>query len=82
LSLRYLDELRNVDGVEVRVHETTLYNSILRSDETLLVNTHVYGTPAAQSPVATPAPRARRHGVRSVRRQLRAHLEREPALGA
>ena len=51
LSLRYLDGLRDVDGIEVRVHETTLYNSILRSDDTLLANTHVYGAPAAQSPV-------------------------------
>jgi transcriptional regulator with XRE-family HTH domain len=51
LSLRYLDGLRDTDGIEVRVHETTLYNSILRSDDTLLANTHVYGAPAAQSPV-------------------------------
>jgi transcriptional regulator with XRE-family HTH domain len=51
LSLRYVDALRDVDGIEVRVHDTTLYNSIMRSDDTLLVNTHVYGAPAAQSPV-------------------------------
>ena len=33
------------------VHRTVLYNSIYRSDDQLLVNTHVYGIPAAQAPV-------------------------------
>ena len=38
-------------GVEVRLHDTTLYNSIYRFDDDLLVNTHAYGAVAAQSPV-------------------------------
>ena len=33
------------------VPRTVLYNSIYRSDDQLLVNTHVYGIPAAQVPV-------------------------------
>jgi hypothetical protein len=37
--------------VELRLHTTTLYNSIYRLDGDLLVNTHAYGFPAAQSPV-------------------------------
>jgi hypothetical protein len=37
--------------VEVRFHATTLYNSIYRFDNDLLVNAHVYGAPAAHSPV-------------------------------
>ena len=43
--------LGEVDGVEIRLHATTLYNSIYRADDDLLVNVHSYGTPAAQSPV-------------------------------
>jgi hypothetical protein len=38
-------------GIGVRLHETTLYNSLFRFDENLLVNTHVYGFPAAHNPV-------------------------------
>ncbi|MQA04281.1 MAG: XRE family transcriptional regulator [Streptosporangiales bacterium] len=43
--------LSMVTGVELRVHQTTLYNSIYRADDQLLVNTHIYGVPAAQAPV-------------------------------
>lgn len=51
LSLRYLHELRRTPGVQVQLHDTTLYNSLYRFDSDLLVNTHVYGAPAALSPV-------------------------------
>jgi transcriptional regulator with XRE-family HTH domain len=51
LSLRYLDALRRTPGAEVRLHGTTLYNSVYRFDTEMLINTHVYGAPAAQSPV-------------------------------
>lgn len=40
-----------VPGIEVRLHGTTLYNSIYRFDDELLVNTHIYGVPAAHAPV-------------------------------
>ena len=43
--------LRSVDGVEFRLHGTTLYNSIYRVDDQLLVNTHIYGFPASHAPV-------------------------------
>lgn len=43
--------LRRVDGVELRLHRTVLYNSIYRADDQLLVNTHIYNFPAAQAPV-------------------------------
>ena len=43
--------LRGVEGVEFRFHDTILYNSIYRADDELLVNTHVYGVPAAHAPV-------------------------------
>ncbi|MEU8356342.1 XRE family transcriptional regulator [Nonomuraea sp. NPDC048882] len=38
-------------GVEIRLHRTVLYNSLYRADDQLLVNTHAYGTPAANAPV-------------------------------
>jgi DNA-binding transcriptional regulator YdaS (Cro superfamily) len=38
-------------GVELRLHDTTLYNSIYRADDNLLINTHIYGRPASGSPV-------------------------------
>ena len=38
-------------GVALRLHDTVLYNSIYRADDELLVNTHVYGGPAAHAPV-------------------------------
>lgn len=46
-----LRPLRQVEGVEVRLHGTVLYNSIYRADDELLVNTHIYGRGASQAPV-------------------------------
>ena len=51
LSLAYLDEAIGFPGVELRLHTTTLYNSIYRFGGDMLVNAHAYGSPAAQSPV-------------------------------
>lgn len=51
LALRYFEGLVGVPGIEVRLHDTTLYASLYRSDDTLLANVHVYGAPAAQNPV-------------------------------
>lgn len=39
------------DVVEIRLHDTPLYNSIYRFDDHLLVNVHVYGILAAYTPV-------------------------------
>ena len=44
-------ELRSLDTVEMRLHATILYNSVYRADDDVLVNSHIYGTPAAESPV-------------------------------
>jgi hypothetical protein len=38
-------------GIEIRLHQAILYNSIYRTDDELLVNQHAYGIPAAHSPV-------------------------------
>lgn len=43
--------LRKMDNVEIRLHSTILYNSIYRSDDRLLVNTHIYGMMASNAPV-------------------------------
>ena len=51
LGLLYLQDAISAPGVELRFHATTLYNSIYRFDGDMLVNAHVYGAPAAHSPV-------------------------------
>lgn len=38
-------------NVEIRLHATTLYNSIYWTDDEMLVNRHVSGVPAAYAPV-------------------------------
>lgn len=43
--------LRDLEGIEFRLHRTVLYNSIYRVDDRLMVNTHIYGTPASRAPV-------------------------------
>jgi transcriptional regulator with XRE-family HTH domain len=40
-----------VENIEIRLHQTVLYNSIYRVDGQLLVNQHTYGIPAAHAPV-------------------------------
>ncbi|PNG98558.1 hypothetical protein SMF913_14583 [Streptomyces malaysiensis] len=43
--------LFGLPGVEFRLHGTTLYNSIYRTDSELLANGHVYGGGAYLAPV-------------------------------
>ena len=43
--------LHGAANVEIRQHSTVLYNSIYRADGQMLVNTHIYGKPAALAPV-------------------------------
>lgn len=42
--------LQGTPGIEFRFHATTLYNSIFRFDDELIVNNHVYGAPGAHAP--------------------------------
>jgi hypothetical protein len=54
-------KVRNVAGfyrsyvehgcIDVRFHDTTLYSSIYRFDDEMLVNAHVYGLPGAHAPL-------------------------------
>src|ERR1700754_3750658 len=48
LVLTYMRDVLGEPGVEVRLHATTLYNSIYRYDDELLVNSAAYGVPAGQ----------------------------------
>ncbi|MGW7522998.1 XRE family transcriptional regulator [Streptomyces sp. NPDC054783] len=50
-SLTYYRDLVDYPGCEVRLHDTTLYNSIFRYDDHLVVNPHVWGQPASANPI-------------------------------
>ncbi|MFF8522972.1 XRE family transcriptional regulator [Streptomyces werraensis] len=69
ITRRYLEPAMSTPGVEVRLHDTILYNSIYRFDEDVLVNPHVLGAPAGQNPVMhfryLPGARTFRHYMRS-----------------
>lgn len=43
--------VRDLETVEIRLHDTVLYNSIYRADDDLMINSHVYGINAAHAPV-------------------------------
>lgn len=49
-ALAFFRTLDGASGVEVRCHGTTLYNSIYRYDDEMIVNPHVYGIPAPHAP--------------------------------
>lgn len=51
LALMHYRPLIGVPGIEVRTHGTTLYNSLYRADDQLLVNAHVWGVNAYGAPV-------------------------------
>jgi transcriptional regulator with XRE-family HTH domain len=51
LALMHYSSLIGTPGIEVRTHETTLYNSLYRADDQLLVNAHVWGVNAYGAPV-------------------------------
>lgn len=44
-------ELRKHAEVDLRLHDTVLYNSIYRADDQMLVNNHLYGMPAHMTPL-------------------------------
>ncbi|MGF6884500.1 hypothetical protein ABIA39_005735 [Nocardia sp. GAS34] len=50
-SLSYYRLLPGQERCEVRLHDTTLYNSLFRYDDTLLVNPHIWGQPASANQV-------------------------------
>ncbi|OLR90390.1 DUF5919 domain-containing protein [Actinokineospora bangkokensis] len=50
-SLAFFKPLADTPNISIRCHGTTLYNSLYRFDDDMLVNTHVYGFMAAHAPV-------------------------------
>lgn len=50
-TLEYLGEVASLPGVQIRLHQTTLYASQYRFDDSMLINNHTYGSWAARSPV-------------------------------
>lgn len=50
-SMIYLEPLSDVAGIELRCHQTPMYNSIFRFDDQMLVTPHVYGRPGRLSPL-------------------------------
>jgi hypothetical protein len=50
LTWKYLETI-DAAGIEVRRHDTTLYASLFRFDDEMLVNPHAYGAAASHSPV-------------------------------
>ncbi|MGW2224039.1 XRE family transcriptional regulator [Streptomyces formicae] len=51
LALMHYRPLTGIPGIEIRTHQTTLYNSLYRADDQLLVNAHVWGVNAYGAPV-------------------------------
>ncbi|MEV8611567.1 XRE family transcriptional regulator [Amycolatopsis sp. NPDC051373] len=49
-ALAYYKPLISVPGVQIRFHNTTLYNSIFRFDDEMVVNTHIFGSQGAHAP--------------------------------
>jgi len=49
--LAYYAPYASHPGINIRLHSTTLYNSIFWFDDNMLVNTHAYGVPAHFAPV-------------------------------
>ena len=51
LTWKYFVEALETPGIDARAHGCTLYASMFRFDDRLLVNPHMYGAPASHSPV-------------------------------
>jgi transcriptional regulator with XRE-family HTH domain len=50
-TLEYLAGVAHLPGVQIRKHQTTLYASQYRFDDSMLINNHAYGSWAANSPM-------------------------------
>ncbi len=51
MALAYYRPLLDVSGVEFHLHRTTLYNSIYRFDDDMLINQHIYATYGYVAPI-------------------------------
>jgi len=73
--------LRQVEGVEFRLHRTVLYNSIYRADDQVLVNTHGVRPGRGAGPGLAPPQAPGGRAGQLVYRQLRAGLGNGHARG-
>jgi hypothetical protein len=64
-ALTYYREAAAAGDVEMRLHSGTLYASLFRYDDEIMVNPHAFGEAASAIPVAAPSPPRRRRGRRS-----------------
>lgn len=71
-ALRYFRDLVDTEGVEVRLHDAPMYNSVFRYDEEMIVTPHLHGRPGYQSP----AIHLRRIADDGVFAEFLAHFER------
>ncbi|SBT41852.1 helix-turn-helix domain-containing protein [Micromonospora narathiwatensis] len=51
MALAYYRPLVGVAGIDFHVHTTTLYNSIFRFDDQMLINQHIFGTYGYMAPI-------------------------------
>lgn len=51
MALAYYRPLFGEPGIEFHLHRTTLYNTIMRFDDEMLINQHVYGTYGYRAPI-------------------------------
>ncbi|MFJ5607888.1 XRE family transcriptional regulator [Streptomyces sp. NPDC093221] len=51
LALMHYRPLIGTPGIDIRTHGTTLYNSLYRADDQVVVNAHVFGVNAYSAPV-------------------------------
>jgi hypothetical protein len=50
-ALTHYRPLAKSENVEIRLHQTVLYNSIYRADGQIFINQHAFGVPVAHAPV-------------------------------
>ncbi|MDA3659079.1 MULTISPECIES: helix-turn-helix domain-containing protein [Mycobacterium] len=50
-SVELLAPHAGTPGLHIRTHDTTLYTSTFRVDDTMIVNFHIYGSPGRNNPV-------------------------------
>lgn len=50
-ALALYQSVASAENMEIRLHQTVLYNSIYHADGQLIVNQHAYGIPSAYAPV-------------------------------
>lgn len=50
-TVELLASRASTPGLQIRTHQTTLYSSIFRVDDRIIVNMHIYGSPGRSNPV-------------------------------